>query len=86
MTTARVLVDVLPCRVDARLRVTRAALDQLGERFGAMVLPAVRSRTRVGEAAAARAPVVELDPDGAGADYRTAAELIERRMHGAQAG
>lgn len=80
VTPAPVLVGVLPCRVDARLRVTRAALDQLGERFGAMVLPAVRSRTRVGEAAAARAPVVELDPDGAGADYAAVAALIERRL------
>lgn len=80
------VVGVLPCRVDGRLRVARAALEALTSAYGPLMLPPVRARAAVQTAAAERRPVVELDPDGAGADYRTAAELIERRMHGAQAG
>lgn len=83
VTPAPTIVGILPCRVDGRLRLARAALDQLTVRYGALVLPPVRARARVMEAAAARLPVAELDPDGAGADYAAAAAAIERRMtHG----
>lgn len=86
VTPAPALIGVLPCRVDIRLRLARAALDQLTGHYGALMLPPVRARARVQEAAAARLPVADLDPEGAGADYAAVAIEIERRMkHGAQA-
>lgn len=76
------VVGILPCRVDGRLRLARAALDTLAASYGALVLPPVRARAAVQVAAAMRRPVAELDPDGAGADYQAVAKVIERRMHG----
>lgn len=86
VTPAPRLVGILPCRVDARLRLARAALDQLGNVYGPLMLPPVRATVRVQQAAADRLPVTDLDPDGAGADYRTVAAELDRRMgDGAQA-
>lgn len=80
------LIGVLPCRVDGRLRLARAALDTLAAAHGDLVLPSIRARVAVQQAAAERRPVGELDPAGAGADYRAVAREVERRMHGTQAG
>lgn len=73
------LVGVLPCRVDGRLRVARAAIEALTSAYGPLMLPPVRARAAVQTAAAERRPVVELDPDGAGLDYLVAARMIEER-------
>lgn len=78
---APALVGILPCRVDGRLRLSRAVLDQLVATWGPLVLPPVRARAAVQLAAAARRPVVEFDPDGAGADYAAVAAIVEGRLN-----
>lgn len=78
------LVGVLPCRVDGRLRLARVVLESLAERYGSLMLPAVRSTVKASEAAAAHQALTTYDPGGgAAADYRAAAAEIQARMsHG----
>lgn len=81
VTPAPALVGVLPCKVDARLRLTRAALEALADRWGELVLGPIPATVRLAEAAALRQPITTFDPEGAATlAYRAAAVEIERRL------
>lgn len=81
VTPAPRLVAVLPCKVDARLRLTRAALEALRGRWAGLVLDPIPATVRLAEAAALRQPITTFDPEGtATLAYRAAAVEIERRL------
>jgi len=73
------LAGILPVRVDYRTNLARSVVDKLRDMFGDDVTETVvRESVRVRECPAARQPITEYDPGGAGdMDHRAlAAELV----------
>lgn len=78
------IAGLLPCRVDARTRLSHDIVETLRERFGADVFRTViRENVRLAEAPSFSKPITIYDPRSAGAeDYRdAAAELLKRDKH-----
>lgn len=87
VTPAPVLVGILPCKVDPRLRLARAMLETMRERWGGLVMTStIRASVKAAEAAALKQSLLRYDPTGpATADYRAAAVELQGRMeHGTQ--
>lgn len=72
------ITGILPCRVDNRTRHAREVVDQLRQRFGALVYgTTVRENVRLAEAPSFGEPITVYDPSSAGAeDHRALAQEV----------
>ncbi len=72
------ITGILPCRVDNRTRHAREVVDQLKQRFGALVYRTiVRENVRLAEAPSFWEPITVYDPSSAGAeDHRALAKEV----------
>lgn len=82
VTPAPTLVGILPCRVDPRLRLARAMLETMRDRWGGLVMTStIRASVKAAEAAALKQSLLRYDPTGpATLDYRAAAAEVEKRL------
>ncbi len=72
------ITGILPCRVDNRTRHAREVVDQLRQRFGALVYETVvRENVRLAEAPSFGEPITVYDPSSAGSeDHRALAQEV----------
>jgi chromosome partitioning protein len=75
------IAGILPCRVDIRTRHAQEVVEQLRQRFGALVYQAViRENIRLAECPSFGQPVTRYDPHCNGAeDYRRLASEVIRQ-------